>query len=175
MESLTNMESRWKSIASGGCCHFLLTRQSRLQIQSMGINKGSSCVCVCVFQMSSLCVCLFVYTKFDVALYGEQNVSCLQVSVDDVVLMKVTQSLQCLETHLTNLLLWEAMLQLYTHTHTHTHACTCTHTHPCISAFRKGRAFRGSLRSGHTYLTWCHPALHQDKTQWWSAHRKHTW
>lgn len=48
---------------------------------------------------------MFVYTKFDVALHGEQDVSGLQVSVDDVVLMKVTQSLQCLETHLTDLLL----------------------------------------------------------------------
>lgn len=50
-------------------------------------------------------MCVFGYTKFDVALHGEQNVSGLQVSVDDVVLMQVKESLQCLETHLTDLLL----------------------------------------------------------------------
>lgn len=60
---------------------------------------------VCLWVVCMLCVGVFIYTKFDVALHGEQNVSSLQVSVNDVVLMQITQSLKCLETHLTDLLL----------------------------------------------------------------------
>lgn len=44
-------------------------------------------------------------TQFNLALQGEQYVPSLQVSVDDVVLVQVGQSLQSLTAHLTDLLL----------------------------------------------------------------------
>lgn len=99
------------------------------------------------------CVCMFVYTKFDTAFHGKQNVSGLQVSVYDMVLMQVTQCMQCLETHLTDLLLGEAMLQLCAHTRVHIHTNTRTRTCPYMSAFSKEMVFRGSFGLGHTYPT----------------------
>lgn len=51
-------------------------------------------------------------TQFYISIQGQENIPSFQVSVDDLALMKVSQGLQSLLTHHTNLGLSQGSLQL---------------------------------------------------------------
>lgn len=61
--------------------------------------------------MISIFIQKFQITKFDFSLQGKENVASLQVSVDDVVLVQVDQSLQGLLAHHADLRLSQRPLQ----------------------------------------------------------------
>lgn len=53
------------------------------------------------------------FTQFHFSIQGEENIPSFQISMDDLVLMKVSQGLQGLPTHHTDLRLCQRSLQFY--------------------------------------------------------------